>query len=169
MLKDYGVFLFSINDDDGSENLISMSYYGNPYEFMTLEDYIVEQHGEEYLFFQDDPSIVEEYQYSLFNSPRLESPVTFRYDFSPGQYASGRHPASHIHVGFSNQIRIGCEKILNPISFVAFVLRQQYPKVWKSRVLKSYISICKKSIRESLPSVPSSFLCHDDRLEMYLG
>lgn len=170
LLKDYSFFMFYYvkNDRLKEESSISMSYYGCPYDFITLEDYIVENYGEEYLSFKYDPDIKQEYELELDDSPVLEYPVTFRYDFSPELYESGRHPASHLHIGFENEIRIGCYRILDPLSFTAFVIRQHYPEIWKHTVLKSCVEIFQSSIRNSLPLVSESYFSEHDKLEMYL-
>lgn len=166
LLKDYSFFTFFYTEPG---DLITMSYYGNPYLFISLDDYIVEEYGEEYLMFKDDPVLIEEYEQSVVNSTPLESPVTFRYDYAPAQYDAGRHPVSHMHFGYGNQIRVGCEKVLNPLSFVAFVIRQQYPEIWQTKVLRAHASLCKSSIRSSIPTVPEKYVCDHDRMEMYLG
>lgn len=169
LLKDYSFFTFEIDPNGcSSNNLISMSYYGCPYKFIDIKSYIVQELGEEYVAFTDEPSIIEGYQQALYESVSVESPVTFRYDYAPADYDSGRHPASHLHIGHNNQIRVGCERILNPVSFVAFVVRQQYPEIWKSAVLPSHVHLCKGSIRDAIPSVPIKFKTENDRFEMYL-
>jgi len=170
LLKDYSLFTFENHPKESkSNNLISMSYYECPFKFVDIESYIVGELGEDYLGFKDEPSIIEEYKQSLYESESIESQVTFRYDYAPMDYESGRHPASHMHIGFNSQIRIGCERILNPVSFVAFVIRQQYPDIWKSVVLASCISLCKSSIRDSIPVVLAKFKSASDSLEMYLS
>jgi hypothetical protein len=169
LLIDYSFFTFEIDPNGySSNNLISMSYYGCPFKFIDLESYIVQEFGEEYIALMDEPWIMEGYQQTLCDSVSLESPVTFRYDYAPTDYDSGRHPASHLHIGHNNEIRVGCERILNPVSFIAFVIRQQYPEIWKSVVLPSHLHLCKKSIRDAIPSVPIEFKSENDRFEMHL-
>lgn len=165
LLNDYSFFMFNVVNNPLS---ISMSYYGCPYDFVTLEDYIVESYGEEYLPLKYDPEIKEEYELALNDRPALKAPVTFRYDYSPDLYESGRHPASHFHIGFENEIRIGCYRILDPLSFTAFVIRQHYPEIWKHKVLESHINLFKSSIRTSLESVSKPYISEYDKLEMYL-
>ena len=170
LLNDFSFFTFDI-DPTGikSDNLVSMSYYGSPYVFVPLESFIIEQYGEEYLIFKDDPQLIEEYEQTLSDSSLIDMPVTFRYKYSPRQYDPGRHPASHLHIGHKNEIRVGCERILNPLSFIAFVIRQQYPQIWSSIVLCSHIRICKASIRDSIPVVPEEYISLQDKLEMFFS
>ncbi len=120
--------------------------------------------------FKDDQDVIEEYEQALNNSSELESPVTFRYDYSPELYEIGRHPVSHILIGFNNEIRIGCYMILDPLSFTAFVIHQNYPEIWKNTILESQvdIDIFKSSIREALQRIDNSYLFEHDKLEMYL-
>ena len=81
-----------------------MSYYGCPFVFTTLENYIIDNYGEESLIYIYDPFITDEYEQALNESMQIESPVTFRYDYSPRLYHPGSHPASHLHIGYNNDI-----------------------------------------------------------------
>ena len=71
---------------------------------MPIEDYIVEAVGENNF----DPSLIytfqEEYEQALNECKLIKHPVIFRYDYSPELYHPGSHPASHIHIGFDNNI-----------------------------------------------------------------
>ncbi len=167
LLKDYSFFIFSSQKNQETIST-SMSFYGCPYDFITLEDYVVETYGEEYLSFKHDQDIQKEYEYALDHSPQLDCPVTFRYDFSPNLYKPGRHPASHMHIGFENEIRIGCERILDPLSFTAFVIRQHYPEIWHKKILKSHTNFIESSIRNSLPLVSDRYSSEYDKFEMHL-
>lgn len=170
LLRDYSFFMFKF-DVLGPQDqyAISMNYYGCPFDLVSIEDYIVEIYGEEYLVFKDDVQMRNEYEQFLNDSHLVESPVIFRYDYSPQLYTPARHPASHLHIGFRNEIRIGCERVLDPLSFTSFVIRQQYPEIWASNAVIDHQSIFKPSIRRSLPSVPQDYISESDKLEMYLN
>lgn len=163
-LKDYSFFIFAYQ----SENNLSMSYYGCPYSFMTIENYIVENIGEN----NYEPSLIytyrEEYEQALNECPPIKAPVTFRYDYSPNLYKSGTHPASHIHIGHENHIRISCRMILSPLSFIAFSLRHQYPDIWKNKALKSEVKLFSHAIRDKINIVSEEYFQQHDDLEMHL-
>ena len=170
LLRDYSIFILKLGVRGAyDQNNISLSYFGCPFDFVSIEDYIIEEYGEEYLEYQYDAGFQKEYEQVLNDSPPVESPVMFRYDYSPNLYLPARHPASHLHVGFQNEIRMGCKRILDPLSFISFVLRQQYPEIWASEVVAKYQSVFKSSIRDSLPVVPKACFCKSDKLEMYLN
>jgi hypothetical protein len=59
-----------------------------------------------------------------------ESPVMIRYDYAPDDYNEGLHPASHLHIGFESEIRIGCKCIMLPQTFILKIVRQCYPNEW---------------------------------------
>lgn len=169
LLDDYSFFIFRINNEGHTgPDILSMSYYGCPYEFITFDDYIVETYGEEFLVLRYDSEIRAEYEQALEDSRPIDSPVTFRYDYSPELYSPARHPASHFHVGLNNEIRIGCARILDPLSFTAFVLRQQYSEIWIKRALPDCKETFEPSIRDNLPLIPKHYFSELDELEMYL-
>ena len=53
-------------------------------------------------------------------------------------------------------------------SFIAFILRHQYPDKWSEVVLVSYQNKVKNSIRNCLTKVSEKFLGPKDEFEMYL-
>ena len=163
-LKDYSFFIFYAKSDTN----FSLSYYGCPYKFMPIEDYIVEAVGENNF----DPSLIytfqEEYEQALNECKLIKHPVTFRYDYSPELYHPGSHPASHIHIGFDNNIRICCKNILNPLSFIAFAVRQQYTDLWKNIAVKKEFKLFDYAIRNKISDVPNSYFEEQDNLEMHL-
>lgn len=168
LLKDSSFFIFGFDPMESDSDLFSMSYYGCPYVFPSLEEYIIQIYGMEYLDLKYDQSVCDEYQQALEDCEELPSPVMFRYDYNPEQYEAGRHPVSHMHIGFKNEIRLGCYRVLNPLSFVSFVVRQQYPHEWRNRAISSS-GLFKASIRDTIPMIGTEFLSSHDVLEMYLG
>lgn len=128
LLTDGSILQFKLQPQ--FKNLISYSYYECPYDIVSYADFVkitydVDNEGsyqywEEYQQYRDECSIKAHV-------------CPLRYDYSPSLYDEGVHPASHMHIGRDTEIRVGTKKIMNPISFLLFVVRQRYPKVWKDK------------------------------------
>lgn len=100
-------------------------------------------------------------------SAMLRDAVTpLRYEFSPKQYVEGVHPASHLHVGISNEFRFACRRILNPMSFIMLVLRQAYPDIWIHNVRNPIRSEHSVHVREGLPIVSGDYWNDLDECEV---
>jgi hypothetical protein len=110
----------------------------------------------------------EDYEQYLSSAELKRSITTIRYDHSPPLYAEGRHPVSHVHIGRDNEIRLGTAKIMNPISFTLFVLRQMYPDKWVALLSKDSIGEYVKHVRAELPAVEQDYLGGKNEFELYL-
>lgn len=104
--------------------------------------------------------------YLMADKKEVVTPI--RYDFSPSLYRSGLHPASHIHFGFQSNIRVGTKKLLKPISFVLFILRQVYPDYWGKFTGLEIANHAVRNIREHLDDVHNDFWNELDNWEMSL-
>ena len=103
------------------------------------------------------------------NSMDSKAVVTpLRYDYKATDYKEGIHPASHVHFGFSNDIRVGTRKVMNPVSFVLFVIRQRYPDHWvKYLGIKSSPIIC-RNVRQNITDVDALYWKQNDSHELVL-
>jgi len=96
--------------------------------------------------------------YEQLRLPKLKETVTpLRYDYSPDFYSSGRHPASHVHFGHENNIRVGTRKILRPLSFTLFIIRQCYPDQWDKLKNQEGTGLLCKNISVDLEGVPKEY------------
>ena len=128
MLVDHSLIQFKA---DFTQPCFNYAYYESPHRVPTYTDYLVLECGfapEELSDIGD--SFRTDYEVSLATSGLKEVFTPIRYDYDPERYVEGRHPASHIHVGSSNNLRIGARMLLKPMSFVLFVFRQCYPNIW---------------------------------------
>ena len=106
----------------------------------------------------------EEYsQYVLDSDYRHATPV--RYDYDERMYKPGVHPVSHIHFGYESRVRVATEKILNPVSFVLFIIRQFYPQFWADIVKLEESETWCSQIREKLADIPDEFWGDPDEKE----
>lgn len=164
LLKDGSLFQFKINRSAKIE--LSYCYYDSPFlPIITFDDFFNENQSQEDI---DEYDIIRLYEYYVADPPKKEIVSPIRYDYSPDQYTVGRHPASHLHLGYNNEIRIGTKKILRPISFFLFILRQQYPQLWTKFIAFEESAILTRDIRENLPHVSDEYFKEQDLLEMLL-
>lgn len=80
-------------------------------------------------------------------------PTPIRYDYEPLSYDPISHPIGHVHIGLNNHIRIGTDRILNPISFLLFCLRQMYPDNWKDLITLGNFKKYKPYIRNKISCI----------------
>jgi len=167
LLTDNALLQFRANFDLPCLNYV---YYESPRQGPTYEDFLVSECG-----FNPEalPAIGDtfrqEYETSLVTAGWKEGFAPFRYDYNPDQYVPGRHPASHIHIGHANDVRIATRKVLKPLSFVLFVLRQQYLDAWMCLLRVSENSRLLRNVRTSLEDVNAAFHSDLDDCEMMLA
>ena len=96
-------------------------------------------------------------------------PVTpIRYDYAPTDYVPGTHPASHVHFGFKNEVRVATERILKPLSFVLLVVRQRYSSEWmKLLEIDADRHRC-RAVRRALDEVHEDYWSELDEHELVL-
>ena len=145
--------------------IFSFVYYQSPFTTMTYKEFIV-SHGFEYNSIGD--SLTQEYEQYLDSSDIKAYTLPIRYDYDQKLYNPGRHPVAHFHFGIDNNIRIGTKKILKPISFLLFILRQCYPDDWTNFLTLKESPVLLRNVRDSLGEIEGCFWTHCDNNEMYL-
>ena len=162
-LRDYSLLEFRVD----SYQPLKMSYVylecpfiGQSYsEFLDTEGVVADDGDDSYWEFYED---------YLANTPHKSSVTPIRYDYDVKNYEPGLHPASHIHFGYGNEIRIATNRILRPLSFVLFIIRQRYKSEWRELVGIDKMKIVCKNVRESLDNVDSQYFKSLDDWEMRL-
>jgi hypothetical protein len=149
-LKDRSLLQF--RDDGGGD--LSFSYFEVPLVCQTYEEWTEEMLGDA----DGAGEFLDDYD-TYFWTCGLKPHVTpMRYDYTPGMYRTGAHPAAHLHVGRDAEIRLGARRIFKPISFFMLVVRQYYPATWEKRFLPGpYSEVQARAVRESLELVPNEF------------
>lgn len=110
----------------------------------------------------------EDYEAYLSSADLKRAIAAIRYDHSPPLYREGCHPASHVHVGHGNEVRIGTRRVMNPVSFTLFVVRQVYPNHWTRLLDLDIAAEHVKHVRQSLDAIDSTFQGTRDMWELYL-
>jgi hypothetical protein len=158
--NDFSLWSFSPPPD------ASFSFYDCPIDAWTFSDFMLEEFAD--VPHEDWEIYRKNYENALDSAVRKETVTPIRYDYHPHQYQSGRHPASHVHLGHESQIRIGTDKIMQPLSFLCFVLRQRYPQHWGNLCQGAHEPNVKDCIRTALASVGPQYFCAMDSYELIL-
>lgn len=132
LLNDYSYFQFSYEPDN---KVIRMCYYPNPYKIKTYFDYLVKVIGfEESEIDEWDNSFEEDFEHYLVEEKPTSNIYPIRYDYNESCYDSDKplkHHVSHLHIGISNDIRIGADIELTPLSFTCLVINWFHLSCWK--------------------------------------
>lgn len=161
ILSDNSILNFKI-----SESTLSFTFFECPFICQTYKEFLIENELEsEY----EDKIFNDYYEIYLHQCTLKENPSMIRYDLDFNSYYSGLHPVSHMHIGHKNQVRLGLNKILNPKSFTSFILRQNYPALWKSLIQtdNDWINYFNKE-KSVLPAVDGKFWSLLDYSEFHL-
>lgn len=144
---------------------ISFTFIACPFDCISYEDFLIEH---DTTFSEVGESYYHDYELYLESCKLIESPPTFRYDYDPSSYNPGIHPASHIHIGIKNQIRIGLNYILNPLAFFFFILRQHYPNQWTTILEKKEHDDIIKNYKSKLDKIEKKYFSKRDSYDYYL-
>lgn len=144
-LKDNSIMQFTI-EKDNKNNIIKMRYafYKSPY-----------------LIFKKDE---QEYTDMFLNNY-----VSIRYDYDVKEYKEVIHPISHLHIGNDNNLRIPIDKILEPLEFGIFIVRNIYKNEWE--ILLNDKIKKNKYIRpkKQLELLEEDFFTREEKNFLYLG
>jgi hypothetical protein len=160
-LEDGSLFQFRYG-----ETSFSLSFLQCPYQVTPFEDFAYERLGDGWEVFEEE--LREEYEIFQMTDISERSVTPVRYDYDPALYRAGVHPAGHIHMGVDNNVRIAARKVLNPLSFAMFVVRQHYPDKWEKFGDHPEFIVRVREVRESLDDVVDAFFQQKDHCEMFL-
>ena len=90
------------------------------------------------------------------------------YDYQTSEYKEGYHPASHMHIGTGNNIRLASKKILNPMSFTLHIIRHHYLEQWKALIGDGTIKEVGHHVSIALDNVPEEYWKEYDHFELAL-
>lgn len=159
-------------DGQSGTKVIRYAYYENPRRIKSYEEFLIEHFPDD--FGQD--GIVDEEQiflrdYEQYKMEALlkETVTPIRYDYDLENFMPIVHPISHIHIGHNNNVRIPINKILTPLKFIIFVVRNVYRKKWLSVIkendeLKDYILTLKNKSNQ----LDAGYFNRDEEQLLYL-
>ena len=161
--------LFQFKDSPEAHLDASFCFYESPLAVDDFETFVVTTHDATVAELGDIIELVEEEYEAYLSSAGLKKAVAaIRYDYSPLLYREGCHPASHIHVGLGNEVRISTRRLMNPVSFALFVVRQVYPNHWARLLGVDEATEHIKHVRECLQPVDEAFQRVKDAWELRL-
>ena len=145
---------------------VSYAYYECPFDAPSYADFVESEVSVS--AFEAGDEFREEYENFLLACPPKAAITPIRYDYDPDRYTEGIHPASHFHLGHANSVRIATHRILRPLSFLLFVLRQRYPIHWPNLLAQREAPVWCRNIRDALDSVEDAYIHPNDMFEMIL-
>jgi hypothetical protein len=174
-LVDQALMLFTKDGSDLDKGSLSFSYAESPLAVISYTDFVALEEEVQ----PDDPNyenalaywgdeLRQEYEIYVNTLELREGFTPLRYDCKAEHYRSNAHPASHVHFGFLNDIRVATRRIMNPVSFTIFVLRQRYPAKWAEVIRWTDCSELCNEVRRNLEPVHSKYWCAHDERELYL-
>ncbi len=171
-LTDQSLMLFVRDGSDIHDGLLGFSYYECPINIMTYKEFVGSVDDLKPIDPNFEQRVAEvgddwrsDYEQYINTSDSLSIVTPMRYDYKSTDYRAGVHPASHIHFGFANEIRVGTQKIMNPISFTLFILRQRYPSEWERFLETERANSNCRQIREHLEPIHKNYWSARDKIE----
>ena len=174
-LADQSLLLFIKGGRNEHNGFLNFFYYECPVPVMSYVDFVATEFGlspldrgfaDEIAAWGDDLRGQYEQYVTSMESKNVVTPI--RYDYKATDYREGIHPASHVHFGFANEIRIGTRRIMNPISFVLLLIRQRYPKHWEKVLAVKTNHILCRNVRDKIDKVDEAYWKELDQLELAL-
>lgn len=170
LLQDESYLQFSHNDSNNPKYpLLRYAFFQNPQEFISYEDYLWQLNIEPE---EAGDSFIEEYSQYLSEASINTEATTIRYDLDFSSHHPLIHATSHLHIGVSENLRIPCNKIMTPVAFTLFIIKNLYYNTWKNLMddtdhfYQPYLS----NMKESCGYVMPPLWIHDqESKEFFLG
>lgn len=140
ILKDDSIFQFKYDNDE-----IRYAFIQNPITFITKEEYLEHYFHKEDLLEMDEIELdellkgISDFEYEQFlNEQELNITANIiRYDASNLGYTPLLHSFSHIHIGNNQDLRIPLDKIITPLKFSKFCIKNSFYPLWKNYFKKN--------------------------------
>jgi hypothetical protein len=172
LLFDDSIFQITMKNDQ-----LRYAFIQNPNVFISREEYLSSIYSPEELInmspgeFQALKNEVTDEEYEQYNSEKeinLKSHI-IRYDMGGEGYLPLVHSYSHIHIGLNENLRISCSRILSPLKFVIFVIKNTYFNEWKSICLKTEeIGDEILRVKQNCETLSDEYWTLRDQYELYL-
>lgn len=161
LLDDLSFFAFS---EIGGKP--SFGYYPCPLDIDSLGSYLKERGIDPTK--RNRMTHSEEYDMAVQTAALREFITPIRYDIDSAAYKKCIHPAAHLHIGWDNQVRIATRRILTPLAFILFIIRQTYPANWEQLLAHGGNLKLEKKIRWDLQEVEAKNWLGEDDIQSYL-
>jgi hypothetical protein len=151
---------------NGQNLYLNYVYYECPYDIVSYKEFVENELRAEYPHVRD--LYIKEYGDYVQSCGLKESINPIRYDLNLDSYEEGIHPASHVHIGHNNQLRLGAERVWRPLSFVLFIIRQCHPQGWKKLVTMKKAGVLCRNVRDTLDKAQHVFDSDLDKMQVIL-
>jgi len=162
LLSDYSFFQFSCSKN---VNNIRYAFYEHPRDIKSYEKFVrdigfsLKETGEE---------LYDEYE-QYVDEARLKKSITpIRYDYNIDLYEELKHPSSHFHVGFENEIRIPVSNIITPQAFLGFIIRHIYRDKWIKALDNGRFYNYYERIKNSCSELDENYFTQEEKKLFYL-
>lgn len=162
-LKDDSLIQFSFDEVDG-ELILGYCFIPFPLEVQTYEDFLL---GYDIDPEDDQGTLRDYYEQSIVEAPARNGLIVIRYDYSTKEYSETIHSVSHIHFGFGD-IRITSQKIIDPKTFLFFILKQVYYDDWKEFINKRHFRDEFMKCKLGCDDISTKLFSASDQKELYL-
>jgi len=165
LLTNGDIFLFEMwQDENHYVKKLFYLFLESPYSISTYNEYLA---NNKLAYSEVGDSLLEEYFIESDNFPRKENALKIHYDYSPDDYIELVHPASHIHFGNKDDVRIPIKDIWSPVEFVCLCLKTTKFDRWKSAIrTRSFLDIV-LSQKTNTSNLDNCFFTKNDSCEFY--
>lgn len=162
LLTDYSFLQFSFDEKEG---VVRYAYYPNPNQFKTYDEFLnLEFESSETEVGDSYRDVYEQY---VEEQTELEHVTQMRYDFDIDLYEEMIHSAAHFHFG-GEDIRVSCDKILTPLSFVMLVVHYYYLPKWKEVIGDEGIRDTVLNVKSQCECIQDEYFSSDERNYFYV-
>ena len=165
LLTDGDIFLFEMwQDENHHVNKLYYLFLESPYQISTYNEYLT-NNGMSYTDVGD--SLLESFFIESDNFLKKGNVLKIHYDYFPDDYVELVHPASHIHFGNKDDVRIPINSILSPVEFVCMCLKITKYDRWKNAIkTPSFLDIV-LSQKSNTSNLESCFFSQNDSREFH--
>ena len=124
MLKDLAFFQFSYSEDDH----VRYAFYPNPFISGNAQAQTKLRGWRE---LEDAGMLDSEEVAALISNLTTSATIPLiRYENAPSQYKPFIHPCSHFHIGLHSENRWPSSRVLTPLAFTLWIVKQYYGSFW---------------------------------------
>ena len=160
--SNYGVFQFYIEKSGSKITKIVYCYYSNSRIFDELTEEIDETEAIEEKY-------MDYFQFIVDDAPLKDNIVYFRYDFDPSIYNGIIHSASHLHIGWNNEIRIPILNLMTPEIFVDFVIKNVYKDAWQEAISNPKFKKNVLALKKQTERIEKSLFNEEEKLILHIS
>jgi len=164
LLFDESFFQFEYNKNNKKVEL-RYAFFQFPFKFPSYKEYL---NLKNLSFNLTGYKLKDDYEQELNEAPRKTDYAIIRYDYSEKEYSHGVHSVSHFHIGRCDSIRISSYKLVTPLLFVIFILKQVYYDIWNQLITNPKFLGEYKGLKSKCDDIKNYFFKGLDKEELFL-